>query len=213
MRTENGIEDEWDGWQGQRLLGFINAHAGLRPPLSEADLPTATPAGQPPEARVMPEPTPDHLTKPGSAPSVNPPVGAPPQAIVIATSAGGPTFQESASTPAQTRAASGILCANQPFKVHLALDRAEMASPKMRPLNYKANIYAKSFKGRLCQPIGEADGRLEPTGTATIIMDGSPLAQGLYRLQAVVSLTDSAKQSKHQTSSTFQTGEKLLRIA
>jgi hypothetical protein len=34
----------------------------------------------------------------------------------------------------------------------------------------------------------------------------------LYRLQAIVGLSDSATQSEHQTSSILQTGEKLLRI-
>ena len=210
---DKAIEDGWDGWNERNLLNFIKERAGLRPSAAEAGMPTAKTAEHRPKARMVPEPVPARLTKPDPVPSVKSQMVAPPQAVVIATSAGESTFQKSVSIPAQANAASALHCANQSFKVHLALDRTEIASLKMEPLNYKANIYAKSLKGRQRQSVGEAEGRLQPTGTDTIIMDGSPLPQGLYRLQAVVSISVPTSKSEPKTPSTLQIGEKLLRIA
>lgn len=210
LKFENG----WDGWEGKALLDFITEHAGLRPPEAGADIPTATKAGEQPKSKVTPDAIPA-LTTTGSVPSARSEASAPSQTIVIATSTGGPTFQKSTLIQAEAKTAFGVVCANHPFKVQLALERKEIDSSKEKPLNYKASIYAKSLKGSLCQSIGEADGRLESTGTATIatiIMDGSPLPQGLYRLEAIVGISAPTSKSKVRSPSIFQTGERVLRI-
>lgn len=212
MDVDNGIEDGWDGWQERRLLDFIVERTGLCLPAPEDDLPRATPAEQTPEAKITPDVIPSESTKAGLDSSAEPRTTVPPQAIEMAISADRPAFQRSASMPAQAKAVSGMLCANQPFAVHLALDHTGIASLKMRALSYKANIYAKSLKGALRQSVGEADGQLEPTDTATIIIKGNPLPQGFYRLQAVVGLLDPTLQSERHTSSILQTGEKLLQV-
>jgi hypothetical protein len=212
LHVDTGGEETWEEWQGQRLLDFFVTRAELCQPAEEIDMPTATTAEHRPEATMSPEAIPADMIEPGLTPSSPSQMATQPYVIKIATSTGGSAPQQSTAIPAQAKASSGILSTNQAFEVHLALDRPEIVSIEGRPLSYKANIYAKSLKGPLRQSIGEAGGQLEPTGTATIVIGGSPLQQGLYRLQAVVDLADSAIQSEHQTSSILQTGEKLLRI-
>ena len=213
LHVDTGGEETWEEWQGQRLLDFFVTRAELCQPAAEICMPTAKTAEHRPEAAVSPEAIPADMIEPGLAPSPQSPIAAQPRVIEIATSTGGSASQHSTAIPAQAEASSGILSANQAFEVHLSLDRAEIISPtKGGAINYMANIYAKSLRGRLRQSVGEAGGQLEPTDTATIVIDGSPLPQGLYRLQAVVGLSDPATQSEHRTSSILQTGEKLLRI-
>lgn len=210
MHVANGEEDAWDGWQERRLLDFIIERAGLRLPAAGADLPPAAPTEQKPEAKIRREPIPAPLATPGPAPSLQSAIKTQPQAIEIVTSAGRLIPQDSVPVP---KSASGILVANRPFKVRLAFDLGEVDPSQRKPLNYTANIYAKSLKGPLLQSVGAADGQLEPKGMAAVVVKGNPLPQGLYRLQAVVSLSDPALKSEHRTSSIIQTGEKLLRVA
>lgn len=212
LHVDTGGEETWEEWQEQRLLDFFVTRAELCQPAAEIDMPTATAVEQRPEATMSPEAIPADMIQPGLAPSPQSQIAAQPYVIEIATSTGGSASQQSTAFPAQAKGTSGILSTSQAFEVHLALDRPEIVSAEGRPLSYKANIYAKSLKGPLRQSIGEAGGQLEPTSKATIVIGGSPLPQGLYRLQAVVGLSDSATQSEHQTSSILQTGEKLLRI-
>lgn len=212
LHVDTGGEETWEEWQEQRLLDFFVTRAELCQPAAEIDMPTAMAVEHRPEATMSPEAIPADMIEPGLVPSPQSQIAAQPYVIEIATSTGGSASQQSTALPAQAKATSGILSTNRAFEVHLALDRPEIVSAEGRPLSYKANIYAKSLKGPLRQSIGEAGGQLEPTSTATIVIGGSPLSQGLYRLQAVVGLSDSATQSEHQTSSILQTGEKLLRI-
>ena len=214
LHVDTGGEETWEGWQEHRLLDFIVTRAELCHTAAEIGMPTGTTVEHRPEAEVSPETIPADMIIPGLTTSSEPQISAQPQTIEIAISTGRSAFQKTTATPAKAKAkaGSGVLSANQAFELHLALDRSEIASLKGRPLNYKATIYAKSLKGHLRQSVGEAGGQLDPTGTATIIIDGNPMPQGLYRLQAVVGLSDLTSQSKQQTSSILQTGEKLLRI-
>jgi predicted flap endonuclease-1-like 5' DNA nuclease len=212
LHVDTGGEETWEGWQEHRLLDFIVTRAELCDTAAAIGMPTGTTVEHRPEAEVSPETIPADIIIPGLTTSSEPQISAQPQAIEIAISTGRSAFQKTKATPAKAKAGSGVLSANQAFELHLALDRSEIASLKGRPLNFTANIYAKSLKGHLRQSVGEAGGQLDPTGTATIIIDGNPMPQGLYRLQAVVGLSDPTSQSKQQASSIFQTGEKLLRI-
>ena len=212
MHVETGQEDTWPGWQERRLVDFIFAHAGFRPGVADADSPTATPAEQMPEAGMMPEAIPAPMATRDPAPSAESPIEPPQQGIDIVTSTGRSTLREAAPGQVQAKVPSGILVANHPFEVRLALDLSEIDSFHRGTLDYKASIYAKSLKGPLHQSVGEADGKLKPTDTATIVY-GNPLPQGLYRLQAIVYLSDPLSKSGRQTPSIVQTGEKLLRVA
>jgi hypothetical protein len=212
MHIDTGHEDTWIGWQERRLLDFFVTRAGLCSFATEAGLPSAPPIKHG-EAGGTLHSASAALQGARQTPSAETSVEPHPKSIAIATSTGRPIFLESVPTPLQSRAASGVLPSNQPFDVHLALDLTEMDSAKRRPLSYKAAIFAKNLRGRLHQSVGEADGRLEPTDTPVIKLIGNPLPQGLYRLQAVVGLSDPASPSEQHTASTVQTGEKLLQVA
>ena len=212
MHVANGEEETWNEWNERKLLDFIIKRAGACPPPAGAYLPAAAPAEQTPVARMMTEAIPAPLTTPGPGPSPQSAVEARLQAIEIVTSAGRPISQESVPIPVQARAASQNLVANRPFEVHLTLNLTEISASHRGALNYKASIYAKSLQGPRYQTVAEEKGELAPKDSVAVIFKGNPLQKGLYQLQAVVSLSDPASKSKHQTYSIFQTGEKLLRV-
>jgi hypothetical protein len=213
MHIDTGLEDTWIGWQERRLLDFFVTRAGLCSFATETDVPSAPSIEHTREAERTLHMASATLKDARPTPSAETSIEPHPKSIEIATSTGRPAFPESVPTPFQSRAASGVLSSNQPFDVHLALDLTEIDSAKRKPLSYKAAIFAKNLRGRLHQSVGEADGRLEPTDTPIIKVIGNPLPQGLYRLQAVVGLSDPASPSEHQPTSTVQTGEKLLQVA
>lgn len=213
MHIDTGREDTWKGWQERRLAEFIIELAGLRLSAAETRSPVAPSAGPTPQDRMMPETVLADLMP--SAPAFPPQsrMEKKPQSIEMATAAGKPTFQESMSIPSPAKRASGTLPANQPFEVRLALDLAEIGSLEERPLNYQATLYAKNLQGTLRKSVGEADGHLEPAEKRQIVIKGVPLPQGLYRLQAVVGLSDPTMQRGRRHSSIYHTGEKLFHVA
>jgi len=213
MHIDTGHEDTWIGWQERRLLDFFVTRAGLGSFTTETDVPSAAPIEHTREAEGTLHKASAALKDARQTPSAETSIEPHPKSIKIATSTGRPIFQESVPTLSQSIAASGVLSSNQPFDVHLAIDLTETDYAKRKPLSYKAAIFAKNLRGRLHESVGEAAGRLEPTDTPIIKIIGNPLPQGLYRLQAVVGLSEQASPSEHQRTSTFQTGEKLLQVA
>jgi hypothetical protein len=213
MHIDTGREDTWKGWQERRLAEFIIELAGLRPSAAETRLPAAPSAGQIPPDRMMPETVlaDRMLSSPTSPPESR--MEEKPQSIEMATVTGKPTFQESMSIPSPAKRASGTLPADQPFEVRLALDLTEIGSLSNRPLNYQATLYAKNLQGSWRKSVGEADGHLEPAESRQIVIKGIPLPQGLYRLQAVVGLSDPTMQRGQLPFSTYHTGEKLYHVA
>ncbi len=213
MHIDTGHEDTWIGWQERRLLDFLVTRAGLCSFTTETEVPSAPPIEHKREAEGTLHTASAALKDARRTPSAETSIEPHPNSIEIATSTGRPIFPESVPTLSQSIAASGVLSSNQPFDLHLAIDLTETDYAKKKPLSYKAAVFAKNLRGRLHQSVGEADGRLEPTDTPIIKIIGNPLPQGLYRLQAVVGLSEQASPSEHQRTSTFQTGEKLLQVA
>jgi hypothetical protein len=207
MHVDTGHEDTWTGWQERRLVDFFITRSGICPSGAEADLSTAPPIEHTRKARLALSMISAPVTAAGQIPSPEPSIEPLPKSIEITTSTGRPALQESMTVPFHPRTDTGVLSSNQTFDVHLALDLREIDAGGRKSLGYKAAIYAKNLKGRLRQSVGEADGLLEATDTPIIIVNGKPLPQGLYRLQAVVGLSDPDSQS------IIQTGEKLLQVA
>jgi len=78
----------------------------------------------------------------------------------------------------------------QPFEVRLTLDLTEMTVPGDTPLNYKASIYGRSRGSGSGQVVGEVEGNIIPAETTfTIVVEGNPLPEGIYRLAATVALS------------------------
>jgi hypothetical protein len=213
MHIDSGREDTWAGWQERRLAEFIIESAGLSPSAAETRLPAAPSTGQTPQGRMLPETVLADRMPSGPTASTEPGIEEKPQIIEMITVKGQPTSQGSISIPSPAKRAAGTLPANQPFEVRLALDPTEIGSLEKKPLDYQATLYAKNLQGFLRKSVGEANGHLEPAENRQIVIKGVPLPQGLYRLQAVIDLSDQTKQRGRRPSSSCHTGEKLFHVA
>lgn len=88
-----------------------------------------------------------------------------------------------------------ILRNEQPFEVHLNLDPTDQVVLVDALLSYKASIYSKRIDGSPRQLIATAHGNFIPSDKITIQVEGVTLSQGLYRLEAVVILTQDSMKS------------------
>ncbi len=104
--------------------------------------------------------------------------------------AGTPHLRDMTITGTESVASRKTLPQEQPFKIHLTLDLAEITVPGDTSLTYKASIYGKSRSSRSGQVIGKVEGTIKPTEKTVIIdVEGNPLPEGIYRLAATVALT------------------------
>jgi hypothetical protein len=108
-----------------------------------------------------------------------------------------------------TAGSRSIVPAGQPIEVLLALDCSEMITPD-EALLYTAAIYAKSLAGGSRQPIGESHGTLAPASHVSITLEGQTPPQGIYRLEATVTL-EAAQQGPGSNLVAFLEG-RLLQV-
>ncbi len=205
MHMQSGAEDEWTSWQATQLVDFFVQRAALSLPPVESSAPA-----EPPPSAAMTDQT--LLPTAGSAPP--PAATSAPASLLAAASApvGEPRLREMETIPAHAAQPSWMLSAGQPFGVRLTLDLTEVKSPEGAPLNYTAEVYAKSLEGRGRQPVGESQGSLTPAGEIVLNVQGSPLPRGLYSLQAVVNLEPSRPGPRPQPNLITQLGGKLLQV-
>ena len=206
LHVESGGEDTWPGWHEKRLLEFFVTRTGLRLPAAETVLPDPTPAKRTRTADGSRETISAPMTSTGLSPTAEAPIKPPHPVIEIFASSG-------RKHPVKASTASGIFIANQPFDVRLALSFSATDAAHRKPLNFRVNLYAKNLRDPLRQSIGEADGQLDPSESATLIVRAAPLPQGVYRLEAVVNLSEPVSKSGRKAPSIIQLGEKLLRVA
>jgi hypothetical protein len=163
MHVQSNREQTWTGWEKTQLVDFLDQSIVVK----------VTPE----------EPVLANEEEPEYAP------------VVVVESTPLTTYPELVGTlhlrdlmiiGAESAGPRRILSRDQPFDVHLTLDLTEMTVPGNTPLNYKASIYGKSLGSRSGQVVGEVEGTIKPTDTVTINVEGTPLAEGTYKLAATV---------------------------
>lgn len=89
-----------------------------------------------------------------------------------------------------------ILPSEQRFEVRFILDLTDVAAPPGSGLNYTASIFGKSLDGRVRYPLGVVNGKALPADKVTINVEGKLLPQGLYRVEALVSLSMASEKTQ-----------------
>jgi hypothetical protein len=170
MHMQSGGEEIWDGWIAERLNNFFVQRANLS--LAALEVKAAAIVEAAPQAAAAEKPP-----KAAAEPAVT--VGLKGQA----------RLQELIAIPARSSQPSRALSSGQPFDLRLLLDLSEVKAPKDMPLNYTATIYAKGLDTHRNQTVGEMRGTASPAEQITLKLEGAELPQGVYRLQAAVTLT------------------------
>ncbi len=174
-------EDIWVDWEETHLMNFIDRHAALPQSVSEPTHQVPAIAESLPPVAASVEPVSSVLA---SAESVLFPI--------IPVSLGGmlrlPRL-ETMLANVDNPHSSNILHHDQPFNVRLTLDLAEVVAPSNVALNYTATVYAKGLNGGLRQIVGETYGTTTAENELVITMENLSVPQGIYRLEAVATLT------------------------
>ncbi len=160
--VRSGEVMRWAGWEPTQLADFIKRQAGV-PPRAALGLPAS---------KVV-----AHAAAPAAKAATEP--GAAPGPVTIAAGA------------LAVRPERQMLRAGEPFTVSLMLDPEQVSLPAQAGLEYRAVILAKPLHGGPRRTIGEMRGTLA-SGRAAIGLTSAGLPEGVYRLDAAVSLREAA---------------------
>ena len=198
MHMQSGGEAIWDGLIGERLIDFFAQRANLSLAGPEAKAPAVIEVAplsmKTKEATEAPAEVATNTTT-----KARPPAGA-------AELKGQARLRDLAPVQAQGAHPSRSLSSGQPFDVRLLLDLSDIEPSQDAPLGYKAAIYAKSLDAKGNHIVGEMQGTVTPAEEVALKFEGAHLSQGVYRLQATVTLTLPAKSNGVVTSSHYLDG-------
>lgn len=180
VNMQNGKEEGWDGWQTGKLVRFFSDQAELHLP----EIATAMPAPAPEEAI-------DHAIEETEATSDE-------QTILVAPAELEPVLggafhlrELELATPGESEQ-HNLLLSGKPFEASLTLDLAEVKASSAAPLAYTASIYGKRLDSSARSVLGQGQGSIILSDKAAINVQGIAPPQGLYRMGAVVTLTQAS---------------------
>ncbi len=192
--TRCGVKENWSGWDESRLIDFLVRHAGLNLrelepiPLAESD--SAVSMHRAPVTTLVPKsrPVPEPLS---SSESVCPPMplGAVPSSLDLETKLKGQLrIYEFKMTPINSDVACNCIHTGDIFNCRVVVDFANVEVSPDVPLSYTTTICAKKLGEKSHQMVGTQQGATvlgEEIVCAVAISLG---AQGIYRLEAIVTL-------------------------
>ncbi len=203
MHIQDSSEHAWAGWDSQKLLDFIAAHAGLE------EQPSVPPHPHPheeekeayPQAAGIPASGVGREEMAGSAA-----LSRPGEARSTAAWKG-----EVAITKMEVRSvdqpnSSRILRKGEAFYVCLGLNMGQVDEPAGTVFNYSAAVFAQELNTRVRQKIAAGQGKLTLADQADIQIQGNPLPAGVYRLEAVVMLTEEGNPTPQSRRTAFLDG-------
>jgi hypothetical protein len=216
VHIQEGEKESWAGWDEQRVVRFLVERAEL--PIVTKDVSTPDQRELSPAVAIVSEP--QVLAEP--APFAAAAAQASSNAFDTAPHMASPMLAEARpvgqlrlskleALPAGANESTSFISHEQPFEVRLTLDMLQAAEPDQE-FDYRASVYAKSLSSRDRQLVGEIHGTLTLGATGTIRLPGATLRQGIYRLEAAVTLSTMPTQPEPQAnySAMFEGG--MLRI-
>jgi hypothetical protein len=168
LHVQEHNESAWNGWNGQKLIDFIEEHAGLHGV----------------------EPDEIHL-QPALAAAIEPAAiglvgGRPIPGMAIQGSQF--TVNKMEVITSNNPSPGHILSSGQPFDLHLKLELSQVEASPGTLLDYSAKVYAKDLSRGTHLMIGAEQGELMYAKQASIKIAGNSLSAGPYRLEASVTL-------------------------
>lgn len=88
----------------------------------------------------------------------------------------------------------------QPVDLHLTLDLTQVESTLSPQIKYAVTVYSKNLKNSSLYTIGEAEGTVENADDIKIVIKGSQLPVGAYRLEAIAMVSPPSDDSRKHPS-------------
>jgi hypothetical protein len=178
-QVQTEAEAAWPGWQDARLMDFFVQQAGLS------------------------------VSQPEVAPLLEP--ASPHQPVTYAQSTTRPPSPETETglsgmlrvCDLTTLAVGSSVCQSimhvgETFNVRMVLDLTEVKRSTKVPLSYAVAIWAKKFGMKSRQLVGEGRGTFMPADQVPCTVEAVIDSQGIYRLEALITLTEEGKESLPQ---------------
>lgn len=162
IHVQDGSENAWHGREDQKLIDFIEEHAGLNLPVQ-------------PEIVALPS----QRTGGGNRSPLQP-------EAKMGTEV---TIKEINLTTKESPYPTRIVNSFQPFHVHLSLDLSKIDAPPGTSLGYSVDVFARDLSRGIQLVVGSEQGELLLAEETTVKFNGQPLQPGSYRLEAAVKLT------------------------
>jgi len=167
MHVQSQQEYTWAGWDDRRLVMLLVEKAGINAALSWGIAPR-------PETELANNRSPIRGEAEGEAGDIG-----------GVDAAGQLRIQLLSIAPAGYDRSQVVISHDQPYDIHLTLDMAEVNLIRPSYNNYVVNIYSKSLRDGSKTLIAETQGNIERTDEIEIVLKGSPLPVGTYRLEAL----------------------------
>ncbi len=103
-----------------------------------------------------------------------------------------------------------LLASDQSFEIALTLDLTNVEASGDSPLTYSASIHGKSLDNHSRLLVGHTQGSIPLLDSTVIKVQGTTLPQGLYRLEAIVTLTQAIEGHKQSPGLIAQMENRLL---
>ena len=191
--VRSGQEDYWAGWQDMRLIDFVMHQAGL--PISQ------------PEPALLTETAfaAQSASHPDSITTVPTPV--------TATGLSG-LFRviDLATAPLGSEVPVNSVQIGETFNVCVVMDLTEVRKSPEVPLSYTATVWAKKFGVKSRHLVGEGGGVFLPAEKVPCTVQVVIHSQGIYRLEALITLTAQGKDSLPQHSLVAMQSGGLLQV-
>jgi hypothetical protein len=158
VNNKNKTDEQWEGWDEERLLKFITGQAGLRLSAVKANAPI-----EPGDQAVS-------LPKPPATPK------------------GQVHLRQLEALLADTDSPRHLISHAQPFRLGLTLELVDIDAPDNSLLDYTASIYAKKLGIGTRDLVAEKRATVPLQRRLSIPIDGILMPPGTYRLQARVKL-------------------------
>jgi predicted flap endonuclease-1-like 5' DNA nuclease len=204
--TRCEVKESWPGWEESRLVEFLVRHVGLnlpkREPTSEAESSSPICLYKAPVTIAAPESNPAPACPPFSEP-VTPPMtlGDVPSSLDLETHFEGQLrICNLIITAIDSDVSRKSVHAGDIFNCCLVMDFSEVKiSPDVR-LNYTVTVWAKKLGEKSRQIVGKGQGVLVPDEKTSCAVEVTLTSQGIYHLEAIVTLTEANKTSLPQHS-------------
>jgi hypothetical protein len=221
VHVQSGDVDTWAEWNTERLMAFLAWHTGACLPCAKPVMPTTPKTEHLPAPATSPSPPSRVIEEITSLPQIPVPIGHPsPEAA----------HPQLSPPPASTKTSSQIhllewktllagtnqpvrdLFHDQAFDVRLMLDLSNTSLPGEPQLDFTTKLYAKKMGGGPHQLVSETQITVPYSKTVNLTIRGIALSQGLYRLEALLTLipTEASLIATHRMEAVFPGG--LLQI-
>lgn len=105
-----------------------------------------------------------------------------------------------------------MITSNAPVNISLTLDLSQVHEAQQSPYEYEATVYARQVGSKAQEIIGRSQGKLVPAEYVRLNIEGKALAQGIYHVEAIITLVPPEKEFNLRNAMMAMTESGLIQV-